>query len=609
MDSSIDLKEKKLSFSALPELWRNSMRLTRIVWTDRPGMVLVMLGILGLASLTPFLQNGIFALLLNELTADVHDHIFSHRITLYTLLFLVVALLTPLLYKLQSYVSKLFYFYLGQKFELLVLKRRAELDVAIQEDPKKNDLFMKIEEGSTYRAQNFVDRQFFIYQNLVEIMFASVIIFYTDWWILLILLAGTLPELLIEGRYGTEIWGIYNTKAGFRRQFWNLRAHFTNVPNLIELRLFQNVKYFYDRIAALFEIFQSDQRFAEKRKIKHTMTGAVISQLAIGFTLFWFIYQVVQGSIAIGTLTFLLSSVTALRGALSGLFANIGRQYSDGLFVSDFFKFLNMPNAVEKPVAGVVLSNDLTPEIVFENVSFRYEGAENWALRNFSLTIKPGEKLAVVGVNGAGKTTFVKLLCRFYDPTEGRILIGGHDLRTLDIESWYHHLGILFQDYASYHFPVKEAIAIGRTEKPLDMERVKEAAESGEAQVFIERWKNNYEQMLGKKFAGGVEPSIGQWQKLAIARTFYRDAQVLILDEPTSSIDAEAETKIFEKMEHLSKDKTVILISHRFSTVRQADQICVIEGGTISELGSHKELLAKEGTYARLFKMQAKGYE
>lgn len=609
MESSIDLKEKKLSFSALSELWRNSMRLTRIVWTDRPGMTLLMLGILGLASLTPFLQNGIFALLLNELTADAHDHIFSHRITLYTLLFLAVALLTPLLYKLQSYVSKLFYFYLGQKFELLVLARRAELDVAIQEDPKKNDLFMKIEEGSTYRAQNFVDRQFFIYQNLVEIMFASAIIFYTDWWILFILLAGTLPELLIEGRYGTEIWGIYNTKAGFRRQFWNLRAHFTDVPNLIELRLFQNVKYFYDRIAALFEIFQSDQRFAEKRKIKHTMAGAVVSQLAIGFTLFWFIYQVVQGSIAIGTLTFLLSSVTALRGALSGLFANIGRQYSDGLFVSDFFKFLNMPNAVEKPVAGVALPNDLTPEIVFENVSFRYEGAENWALRNFSLTIKPGEKLAIVGVNGAGKTTFVKLLCRFYDPTEGRILIGGHDLRALDIESWYHHLGILFQDYASYHFPVKEAIAIGRTEKPLDMERVKEAAESGEAQTFIERWKNGYEQMLGKKFAGGVEPSIGQWQKLAIARTFYRDAQVLILDEPTSSIDAEAETKIFEKMEHLSRDKTVILISHRFSTVRQADQICVIEGGTISELGSHQELLAKEGTYARLFKMQAKGYE
>ncbi|MCE9644163.1 ABC transporter ATP-binding protein/permease [Candidatus Parcubacteria bacterium] len=609
MDSSIDPKENKVSLSALPELWRNSLRLTRIVWTDRPGMVLTMLGVLALASLTPFLQNGVFALLLNVLTAEAHEHLFSYQITLYTLLFLFIALLTPLLYKLQGYISKLFYFYLGQKFELLVLSRRAELDVAIQEDPKKNDLFMKIEEGSTHRAQNFVDRQFYIYQNLVEIVFASAIILYADWWVLLVLLAGTLPELLIEGRYGTEIWGIYSTKAEFRRQFWNLRSHFTNIPNLVELRLFQNVKHFYDRIAALFEIFQSDQRTAEKRKIKHTMSGALISQLAIGFTLFWFIYQVVQGEIEIGTLTFLLTSVTALRGALSGLFANIGRQYSDSLFVSDYFKFLNLPDVVVKPVAGIVLPKDLTPEIVFEKVSFRYEGAEQWALKDLSLTIKPGAKLAVVGVNGAGKTTFVKLLCRFYDPTEGRILIGGHDLRTLDIESWYHHLGILFQDYASYHFPVKEAIAIGRTDIPLDMERVKDAAESGEAQIFIEHWGNAYEQMLGKKFTGGVEPSIGQWQKLAIARTFYRDAQVLILDEPTSSIDAEAEAKIFEKMEHLSRDKTVILISHRFSTVRQADQICILEGGTISELGTHKELLEKNGTYARLFKLQAKGYE
>ncbi|HYF10152.1 MAG TPA: ABC transporter ATP-binding protein [Candidatus Paceibacterota bacterium] len=609
MDSTPDKKEKKFSFSALAELWHNSLRLTAIVWADRRGMVLVMLGVLGLASLTPFLQNGVFALLLNELTAESHLHIFSYKITLYTLLFLVIALATPLLYKLQAYISKLFYFYLGQKFELLVLSRRAALDVAVQEDPKKNDLFTKIEEGSTYRAQNFVDRQFFIYQNLVEIVFASAIILYADWWILLVLLAGTLPELLIEGRYGTEIWGIYSTKAEFRRQFWNLRSHFTTISNLTELRLFQNVKYFYERIAALFEIFQSDQRAAEKRKIRRTMGGALISQLAIGFTLFWFIYQVVQGEIEIGTLTFLLSSVTALRGALSGFFANVGRQYSDSLFVTDFFKFLTLPDAVQKPVAGIVLPPDLTPEIVFEKVSFRYEGAEHWALRDLNLTIKPGEKLAIVGVNGAGKTTFVKLLCRFYDPTEGRILVGGHDLRTLDLESWYHHLGILFQDYALYHFPVKEAIAVGRTDVPLDIERVKDSAKAGEAQVFIERWTNSYEQMLGKKFTGGVEPSIGQWQKLAIARTFYRDAQVLILDEPTSSIDAEAEAKIFEKMEHLSRDKTVILISHRFSTVRQADQICVIEGGSISELGSHKELLEKGGTYARLFRLQAKGYE
>jgi ATP-binding cassette subfamily B protein len=225
------------------------------------------------------------------------------------------------------------------------------------------------------------------------------------------------------------------------------------------------------------------------------------------------------------------------------------------------------------------------------------------------LKITPGEKIALVGVNGAGKTTFVKLLCRFYDPDEGRIMIGGHDLKEIDLEGWYNQLGAIFQDYSRYHLIVKEAIAIGRSGQASSLEKVKEAAQASEADTFIEEWEKKYQSMLGKEFTEGIEPSIGQWQKLALARTFYRDPKIMILDEPTSSIDAEAEAKIFEKLELLPSDRTVILISHRFSTVRQADKIGVIMEKGLQELGTHQDLLKLNGTYAKLFNLQAKGYK
>ncbi|MDP3696554.1 MAG: ATP-binding cassette domain-containing protein, partial [Candidatus Taylorbacteria bacterium] len=281
----------------------------------------------------------------------------------------------------------------------------------------------------------------------------------------------------------------------------------------------------------------------------------------------------------------------------------------DSFFVSDIFKLLDMKPVIKKSEKGIVLDSHKTFEIAFEHVTFVYPGTKKAVLKDFSLKISPGEKIALVGVNGAGKTTFVKLLCRFYEPDEGKITIDGHDLREIDLESWYSQLGAIFQDYSRYHFIVKEAIALGRTGNISSLEKVKEAAKASEADTFIEEWEKKYEQMLGKEFTEGVEPSIGQWQKLALARTFYRDPLVLILDEPTSSIDAEAEAKIFEKLEALPKDRTVILISHRFSTVRQADKIGVVEDGQLKELGSHEDLLKLNGTYARLFTLQAKGYQ
>jgi ATP-binding cassette subfamily B protein len=288
---------------------------------------------------------------------------------------------------------------------------------------------------------------------------------------------------------------------------------------------------------------------------------------------------------------------------------SVAGQYKDSLFVTDILKILDTKPAIKQPETGIILDPSVTPEIEFQNVSFIYPNSDRMVLKNLSLKIRAGEKLALVGVNGSGKTTIVKLLCRFYDPTEGKILINGNDLRDIDLGSLYYLMGVLFQDFATYNFPVKQSIAMGRPTDDIDLEKVKNAAETSESDTFISQWSNGYDQMIGKEFTGGIDPSKGQMQKLALARTFYRDPKFLILDEPTASIDAEAEAKIFERLESLPADRTVILISHRFSTVRKADTICVINDGAISELGSHQELITLNGIYARLFNLQAAGYQ
>ena len=455
----------------------------------------------------------------------------------------------------------------------------------------------------------FIDRQFYIFQNVVEVAIASVVILYFNWWLFLIILIGTLPELIAEALYGKIIWEMHTERAERRRKYKSLVNHFTALSCLSELKIFQITQYLLQTVRELLHSFYIEEQVSEKKRLWQKLVVLTISQVSIAFAVAYFTVQVVNGSIMVGTLTFILASIGDLRQSLSGLFSNLGIHYQDSLFVTDIFRFLDTEPLIKSPEKGVALDPTRTPEIVFENVTFYYPGTNRAILKNFSLTISPGDKIALVGANGAGKTTFVKLLCRFHDPDIGRITIDGRDLKQIDLESWYSQVGALFQDYARYHFIVKEAIAIGRTNAGPSPEMVKEAALASDSAFFIEEWERKYDQMLGKEFSGGIEPSIGQWQKLALARIFYRDPKILLLDEPTSSIAAEAEAKIFTRLESLPKDKTVILISHRFSTVRNADKIIVLEDGQIKELGGHAELMQLNGTYARLFKIQAKGYQ
>ncbi|HEY1074469.1 MAG TPA: ABC transporter ATP-binding protein [Patescibacteria group bacterium] len=589
------------------QLLKNIRRVNAIIWPDHKRWIIMLFVIYGVISATPFLQSGSVGWLVNQLFAAIGQSIFNPSLTLAMIVLVLASTLPIFLLTYANYLEKMLYLKMEEIFELLIARRRGEIDVASHEDPKKQDLFSKVDEDGVWRLQNFADRQLFIFQNIVEVIIASVVIVLSEPWIFVLLFLCTIPELVVEARYGNDLWGMYGAKAETRRRFWDLRQHFQRVPTLIELKVGQNTNRFVAMMGELFASFQSEQRKQERHKLIQQTFSHFIAQIAIAVALVWFVYEVLQGSMQVGTLTFVLASIAELRRSFSSLFTNLGKQYQDSLFVTDIFAVVDMPPTLSAPENPIAVGAH-TPEVVFENVAFAYPGTDRLVLKNVSFTIKAGEKIGLIGINGAGKTTLVKLLCRFYDPTSGRILIDGHDLKDLSPEEWYKRVGVIFQEYAHYNFPVKEAIAIGDSGRPFSLQQVKDSAKRAGADSFITEWKDGYNQMLGKQFTDGVEPSIGQWQKLALARMFYRNPNIVVLDEPTSSIDAEAESQIFEQLERLPEDRTVILITHRFATVRNVDKIVVLKDGTISEMGSHKELVVNNKDYARLFYLQAKGY-
>jgi ATP-binding cassette subfamily B protein len=594
--------------SRIRQIAGNSARLSRMVWRERRGTVLGLGGLFLVMAATPMLRAGAIGLLLNELVLSAGKSVVSTRFSLVVALVVATNVLPPLVLAIQTYLSQMLLFHLEKQLEMLIIEKKGEIDLAVHEQPSQNDLINRVQENGVFRVQWFVNRQFVILQNVVEVVVASVILAIANWWLFVALLGVTLPELVTEIQYGRMVWSIHVGRAEIRRRFLELRSHFFHLPSLLELKLLQNTGAFAGQMRRLFGVFLVEEQRGEQRKLGRQLGSLVLSQAGVAAATCWFLLRVVDGDLAIGTLVFLLTSIGSFRLALSSLFTNLGRQYQDSLFVADVFRFLDIAPVLTRPRAPLCLASNRALSIAFEGVSFRYPGTRRDALQDISLEIRPGERIAIVGANGSGKTTLVKLLCRFYDPDGGRILIDGHDLRDLDIPSWSGKLGVLFQDYANYRFPVAEAIAVGRLELGAAPERVTRAAIQGEAHEFITRWPSGYDQPLGKEFADGIEPSIGQWQRLALARLFFRDPQVLVLDEPTSSIDPDAEAKLFRQLGSLPADRTVILISHRFSTVRHADRICILDGGRIAELGSHEELLRRGETYARLFELQASSY-
>ncbi|MEI7777551.1 MAG: ABC transporter ATP-binding protein [bacterium] len=558
-------------------------------------------------ALLPFAQSGLSALLINALIKSFGTGIFSEAVLFLASLTAVSYFVPDMVYTLKGFVDKRIYLNISEKFQLAYYKKKSEIDIQTFDNPAFNDMVNKAEDRGIWPIPNMIEAQFANIQNVVGVLTALTILVLFNWKICLIVIVAIIPQFISQIRYSTEVWSIWDADTGMRRRYSDLKDHFDRKSYLIELKIFQNTTFFFKKIAKILQDFNKEQYKAEKHKLFFELATTLLSGVIIGFVIFWVIRQVVVGIIAVGSMLFIISSIQRLQGALGGFIMSVGRQHELSLYVSNIFSIIETKQILPRNPNPIALGSS-TPEIVFENVSFKYPQGSSYALKNISLTIKAGEKFALVGENGAGKTTFVKLLARIYDPTEGRILIDGQDLKDIDLDEWYKNLGILLQDYSPYHFEVKNVIALGRSDVPFDINWVTEAAKASQSESFILKWKEKYEQMLGSDFEGGIDPSKGQSQRLAVARLLHRKAGIMILDEPTASIDAEAEKKIFDEIQKSSTGQTVILISHKFSTVKNADRICVFKDTNVYEIGSHDQLIAQDGVYARLFNEQAKSY-
>jgi ATP-binding cassette subfamily B protein len=376
-----------------------------------------------------------------------------------------------------------------------------------------------------------------------------------------------------------------------------------------EVKIFNLSGFITQRFADL-----SDRYYHANRKIviRRAAWGSGLS--AIGTLSYYGAYvfiitQAVGGIITLGTLTFLAGSFERMRNRLQGIMNRFSRITEGAMYLQDLFEFFEIEPTIASVPNSRLLPVPIQKGFVFENVSFKYPNSANWAIRNLSFQLRPGEKLALVGENGAGKTTLVKLLARLYEPTEGRILIDGVDIREYDLQDLRNNTGIIFQDYIRFQLRAGENIAIGNINALEDSLAIESAAQKSLADTVVDTLPERYEQILGKRFAKGIDLSGGQWQKIALARAYMRDAQLLILDEPTAALDARAEHEVFQRFSELIEGKAAVIISHRFSTVRMADRILFLEHGQLLELGSHEELIEQDGKYAELFHLQAQGYD
>jgi ATP-binding cassette subfamily B protein len=497
---------------------------------------------------------------------------------------------------------------LGHYINTQVMRKALMLDLQYFEDSNFYDKLQNARREADFRALGIINGSFLLVQNVITLLTFAVGLITFSPLIAFILFGATIPSFLAQGKFSALNFRLLTWRAPEFRRMQYLE-HVLTVDNSVkEVKLFGLGEPLLKRYTEMFwKIFHEDASLARRRSLISLLWG-MLASVSYYASYAWIVFETIGGIITLGSMTFYLTLFRNSQGTFQGMFDNVNRLYENGLFMDNLFSFLNLQPQMPRAQVPAVMPKKLQQGLEFRNVSFRYPGREDWALRGVNLRIAPGEKLALVGQNGAGKTTLIKLMTRLYDPTDGEILLDGVDLREYEPDELRQKIGVIFQDFVRYQLTLRENIGFGQIQALDDEARISNAAERGGADEVASELPDGMETMLGRWFNQGHELSGGQWQKIALGRAFMRDGEVLVLDEPTSALDAEHEYEIFQRFRELTEGKIAVLISHRFSTVRMADRIAVIEDGHISELGSHDELMQQGGTYARLFEMQASGY-
>ncbi len=489
-----------------------------------------------------------------------------------------------------------------------IIRKALSLDLQAFEDPAFYDQLQNARRGGGSRALGAVNTGFGLAQNVLTLGSFAVVLLAFSPLVAVVLAVATLPAFIAQTRYSSLHFRLLTWRAPEIRRMQYLEQVLTVDSAAKEVKLFGLGETLLERYQDFFWSFYHEDTALALRRSRISILWGLVSSGSFYGVYAYIVWRTLSGTISLGEMTFYLALCRQSQGSFQGLLGSINALFESGLFLNNLFDFLDIVPRMERGDQARRVTVPLRQGIEFRDVGFRYPGRDEWALRHVSLSIVPGEKLALVGANGAGKTTLIKLLTRLYDPSEGQILLDGVDLREYDLDDLRSVIGVIFQDFVRYQTTVRENIGFGQVTALDDDARLADAAARGGADEVVASLPQGYDAMLGRWFDQGHELSGGQWQKIALGRAFMRDGAVLVLDEPTAALDAEREAAIFQRFRALTEGKIALLISHRFSTVRMADRIAVLESGQLTELGSHHELLERDGTYARLFNLQAQGY-